>query len=84
MANNRYWVTFMVAPAVEYSMWAGSEEVVVDRPMRDVHDTAHIEEAIRDKLNLLDDSKIYVMACDKTKKRKEKEGAYRGHIGFDW
>lgn len=75
MSKHQYYVTFMASPALEL-MWAGSEEVEVDREPANLNDTDHLAEAVRSKLGLLDDTKIIIMAAEKGKKKIQ----YRGHI----
>lgn len=74
MSKHQYYVTFMASPALEL-MWAGSEEVEVDREPAHLNDTDHLAEAVRRKLGLLDDTKIIIMAAEKGKKKR------RGGVG---
>lgn len=65
----------MAAPEKDL-MWAGSEEIEVDREPEHLNDTEHLAEAVKAKLGLLHDTKVTIMGAEKgTKKRK-----YRGHI----
>lgn len=73
MSKHQYYVTFMAAPALE-TMWAGSEEVEVDREPEHLNDTDHLAEAVKQKLDLLDDTKIYIMAAEKGGKKRRYGG----------
>ena len=75
MSKHHYYVTFMASPASE-DMWAGSEEVWVDREPEHSGDHEHLAEAVREKLGLLHDTKIIVMGAEKGGKKRK----YRGHI----
>ena len=78
MSKHQYYVTFMAAPAAE-DMWAGSEEVEVDRESEHLNDTEHLAAAVKAKLGLLEDTKVIVMGAEKGGKKRK----YRGHIAID-
>ena len=75
MSKIQYHVTFMASPALEM-MWAGSEEVEVDREPAHLNDTEHLAEAVKQKLGLLDDTKVIIMGAEKGGKKRR----YGGHI----